>query len=180
MKRFLPILLMIACIMLTSCTGNADSSADGGETGGPKAKKITPQSYTEGELVYGLSVSDGNRSVTLYVTRAGGVTEATVVSPESMAGVHVVFDAGGTRIVPESGETLALTEEAALGLRVFFEVMTHPLSDSEKKNEGMYCFEHSGYEVTLLLSEDGYPKLVSLTKDGYTRHGEVSFPENAG
>ena len=179
-KKLLSLLLIIICLMGVSCSAGSKGDVTDSTYKKPEAKKITPQSYTEGDLVYSLSVSDGNRSMTLDVTRADGVTKAQVVSPERMCNVTVICDAGGTRIVPENGETLALTDEAARGLRVFFEAMGHPLSDSEKKNEGMYCFELWGYEVTLLLSEDGYPKLVSMTKDGYTRHGEVSFPENAG
>lgn len=180
LKRILWVIpLLTICLFLWSCDA-ADTSAESGTAKVPEKEKISPAEYTAGDLTYSLTLSDGKRTVTLDVVRSEGVTEAHIVSPEAMSSVSVIWDAGGLRLIPESGGTLALTEESAAGLRAFFEAMAHPLSDSEKKNEGMYRFELSGYEAELLLSADGYPKLISLTKNGSTRHGEVRFPEKDG
>lgn len=178
-RRYFAFLLALVCVFAVSCAPSHNVQNSEGTTGENESipHKITPAHYAEGDIIYALTISDGRRSVTLDVSRASGITEAKVTSPEGMLGVSIVCDAGGTRITPPNGELLGLTEDGAAGLRTFFDAMAHEVSEGEKTAEGMYTFELSGYEVTLLLSLEGYPKLISLSRDGYTRHGEVAFPE---
>ena len=172
-------IFVLALVLLVSCTGK-DSAGETDKGPHSTAEKIVPSDYHTGDIDYTLKISDGKRTVSLSVTRRGEVTEGKIVSPEALSGVSVVSDAGGVRLMTPSGEALGLTEESASGICTFFDVMGKKVTDSEKKTEGMYNFELSGFEVTLLLDSEGMPRLITLTKNGYTRHGEVAFGENDG
>lgn len=172
-------IFVLALVLLVSCTGK-DSAGETDKGPHSTAERIVPSDYHTGDIDYTLKISDGKRTVSLSVTRRGEVTDGKIVSPEALSGVSVISDAGGVRIITPSGEALGLTEESAAGLRAFFDVMGRRVTDSEKKTEGMYNFELSGFEVTLLLNSEGMPRLITLTKNGYTRHGEVAFGENDG
>ena len=165
------IITVFACVSLVSCA--SAPSADSTDSTGHRAEKIVPGNFADGDISYEMEISDGKRSIVLSVTRQSGVTEAKITSPERLAGVSVVSDGSGVRLIPPNGEILGLTEESASGIRTFFDVMAHNPAESEKKEEGIYNFELGGHEVTLLLSSDGMPRLVTLSRNGYIRHGEV-------
>ncbi len=170
---------LLICTAFTSCArGGADENFGNIEYSSEGEQLPPPAPYAERDMSYSLTVSDGKLSVTLNVTRTGGVSEAEIVSPEKLSGVHIVSDAEGIRITPPSGELLVTTDEASVGLGVFFDVMAHVPDEGERDGVGMYSFSKSGFDVTLLLSEKGMPRLITVKKDGVTRHGEVTFTED--
>ncbi len=138
---------------------------------------ITPASYADGDIEYMLTVSDGSRSVSIAVARTDGISEADILTPDTLAGVHIVSDGEGVRITPPSGELLSLTDRLGAGLNVFFEVMARLPSEGERTADGAYFFSQSGFNVTLVLSDDGMPRHITLERDGVTRHGELTFTE---
>lgn len=170
---FFAISIALICLALTSCATREEAPQAEGALPHTTEQKITPADYADGELSYALTLSDGKRSVDLSVARHDGVTEAKVTSPETLLGCTVICDAMGTRLLPPNGESLSLTDGAAAGLRVYFDAMSHKVNDSEKVSEGVYRFNDGEYEVTVMLDTDGFPRLITVTGEGYTRHGEV-------
>ena len=176
MKKLICIVLCLVAVLtaLTSCAvGNETEDNSGNVTKKEDSAPIRPADYAERDLTYRLSISDGYRTVTLNVVREGAVTTASVVSPESMAGITVIYDAAGMRMNAPEGEVIALTPEAGAGLAVFFDVMKHGLSKDEYISEGKYGFVSGVYDVSIMLGADGNPCLIELTSGGVKRCAEV-------
>lgn len=169
-------LAFIIVLAMFSCSATNEKEEPSTDSG--TAEHVSPAPYADADISYTLTVSDGKYSVTLKVTRNGGISEAEITSPSGLAGVHIVSDSEGLRITPPNGELLVPTDEVGAGLQIFFDVMAQIPSDGERTADGLYSFCRSGFDVTLLLSEDGLPRLITVQKDGVTRHGEIAFTEN--
>lgn len=170
---------LLICLELTSCSPtslNGDSER-GYETDAPELPRAAP--YAQRDISCIITVSDGSYSATLSVVRTDGIIDAELVSPEALRGITLVRDAEGLRITPPSGEVLVTTDEGAAGLCVFFDVLSRVPDEGERDGSGMYSFSVDGFDVTLLLSEDGLPRLITAKKDGVTRYGEVTFTESS-
>jgi len=179
-KKYLWVIVLLTCLFAVSCTADDPGGEMPGRTENEEEKvKITPAEYWSGELTYDIEISDGKRAVCLRAVRKDGVTEAKLTSPEGVCGIGIVSDAGGVRLSTANGELLGLTEEAAAGLRAYFEALEHRLEKSEKTAEGTYSFEVSGYEATVLLTSEGYPRLVTLSQGGNVRHGEITLVDES-
>lgn len=175
------IAVFILCVVLTvmALAGcgrvTGEESQSGTEGKKENISKIRPGDYAEGDLSYTLSLSDGQRSVTLKVKREGAVTTAEVTDPSAMTGVSVVYDVAGMRLSAPEGEEIPLTPEAGEGLAVFFDSMAHELTPDEKNAEGEYGFVLGNYNVKIVLDEKGYPCLIEAACGVSKRCAEVKL-----
>ncbi len=172
MKKLL--MLMICVALLTSCTA-ADNGGNGGIWGREEGKARLPEcaDYGTGDAAYTVEIRDGKRSVTLDAKREGGITVATVTSPEELAGAVITDDTEGMRMILDGGCELPLSAEVSAGLAAVFAVYLPLPEDVSVTDEGEAEFMAGDYTIRLALTEDGYPDMAVLAKDGAER--EVMF-----
>ena len=175
MRKIIAAILCAALLFCTvSCSTSESEDGDVTHAKNESTEKIRPSGYSEGDLSYTLSISDGYRTVSLACERVGEVTRCSVSSPEEMRGVSVIYDAAGLRISAPEGEEFSVTDEAALGLAVLFDAMRHNPSEDERTAADKFAFTLKGYDAVLTLDKDGFPRLLEVTCGGVKRCVEVS------
>lgn len=172
-KIFAAILCAAMLFLAVSCSPSESESGGGTHAKNESTEKIRPSGYSEGDICYTLSISDGYRTVSLACERVGEVTRCSVSSPEEMRGVSVIYDAAGFRISAPEGEEFSVTEEASAGLAVLFDAMGHEPSEDERTSADKFVFTLKGYDAVLTLGDDGFPRLLEVTCGGVKRCVEV-------
>ena len=177
-KLLLAFIFVVICLVSCADNGNGTApSVDGGENtphhSEPEGKPTPPKiaDYASKDLHYTVTLEDGTRSVTMEVSREGVVSTANVIYPESLSGVSVIYDAAGLRVrLPYSeADELTVSDEAASGLAVVFDIMkARPKKDSFT-DDGCFSFSVRGILVSLKLSADGMPSEATLERDGSVR-----------
>ena len=174
-KLFL--ILIIASLCLASCTpshGRDNFAAEEGDVthGEEPPKKPTPPrlaDYTSKDLRYTVTVGDTVRSVCFDVVREGVVTTASVTSPDSLAGMSLIYDAEGLRLRPPYAECdeLTVSDGAATGLTAVFDIMKIRPKEDSYTDEGYFKLMIGDCPVRLRISSDGFPSEAVLG-DGNT------------
>ncbi len=174
------VLLIITTICLASCTASRDTDPSAAGNGGDvtqteeSRKKPTPPrlaDYTSKNIRYTVTVEDAVRSVCLDVIREGVVTTASVTSPESLAGMSLIYDAAGLRLRPPYGDCdeLAVSDAAALGLTAVFDIMkTRPDGDLYTE-EGYFRLTLGDCPVRLSISAEGFPSEAVMGEGNVVR-----------
>lgn len=179
MKKFLLVLLCLTALFISSCNQTESSDTSHNSSNEEKIEKLTPPDqadYTTRDIEYSVNISDPLRSVSFDATRSGGINTVTLSAPEELSGIILTDDAGTLRIFPTASRDteLTLSEEAAAGLAVIFNIMEKQVSPDEFTENGLYEFDLNGYHTSLALSDDGYPLTATISKDGYIRNIEFS------
>ncbi len=174
MKRLL-IVLVAALLCLVSCVGG------GAERETEKAEErpiCQDESFPGSDKAYTLVLTDGEGELVLGVEREGALVTAEVESPAELAGVKLLCDASGMRMLHTYGE-VSLSEEAAAGLSVFVDAVEKRLTDEgvSVTPAGAYSFKCDGYDVTVTLTEAGVPGEIEAVRGGYSRRAVVQLPK---
>ncbi|MBR6807398.1 MAG: hypothetical protein IKM46_03345 [Clostridia bacterium] len=182
MKKLLIILiiLIVTAFCVSSCQGGhphtSPSANSNGNSSSPEetCKKTTPPrlaDYSSKDMSYTVTVEDSSRTVTLDVIREGAVTTADVTSPESLAGMSLIYDAAGLRLRPpyDGCDELPVSDDAAAGLCIIFDIMkTTPDRDSFTA-DGYFRVTLRGISSKLFFSRDGFPSKLILEEAGNER-----------
>lgn len=162
--------LLICSVLLTSCTAS-ENVINGGilNSRGKEAKRPKCADYGVGDASYTVDISDEKRSVSLEVKRTGGISSATVTSPEELAGTLITDDAEGMRILLADGCELPVSAEVAEGLDAVFAVYLPLPENAAVTDEGAVKFTAGEYTVELNFTEDGYPDTAVLARNGDVR-----------
>lgn len=119
---------------------------------------------------------EGTRGVLLNVAKRDGIWEASITEPSQLAGIKILSDAGGVRIV-SAQEEIPLTAEAAAGITVFFDALSYDLSqvecESTDSGGAIAKFTIGGQSVELTLGDDAMPKSLDVYEGTYKRHVEI-------
>lgn len=170
MKIF--VILLALCTVLCSCSSEAHSPYDGD---GASAERPQAADYTHGDISYTLTVSDGDRSVSLAAVRKDGVTVASVTAPDELAGAVLRETDDGVVVAPAGDcEEVLLSREAASGLAALLRLTSWELTDAVASADGGLKLLRDGWEACVHLDSDGYPTSAELTGNGGTRCVEIA------
>lgn len=182
-KIMLALALVTALTIFSSCTASDRPAKENGET--LSQTEITDShgrlphiaDYTERDIRYTATVSDGTRSVTLLCERIGGVTTASVTSPEELSGLTVIYDAEGLRLrLPhESCSDVYVSDVGAAGLTAIFDALKQTLGKDSFSGGREFDFDLGGVPVRLTLSPDGLPQKALVGEKEGAREVTYTF-----
>ena len=130
----------------------------------------------DADFVLTLEREDGEGTLTMEVIRRGDVTEARITSPAELEGV-TFSRSPGSSVISSDSVSVPMTEDAARGADLVFDVLSDPLPDTataEKKDDGTeYIFSKDGAEISLVVDGEGTPKRAVITFDDMKRTVEI-------
>lgn len=175
---------LLSLFLLCSCTAQTEGTDSGKnmfKTHDNSQKKdkipdIPDTEYYKGNISFDMTLSDGVKNIEMNVSRTDGLLKAEIKSPSELAGISVISDIGGVRLLSHECD-LGISEEGGAAFKALFSALELNSEGAEITSDGeggvLYKRTVGKHDITLCLNSDGTPSRIICSVEGMAREGKI-------